>query len=120
MCPSVGRVTCLAPTLSSESFSDFDGHSDFLVGSAGCIAASCQRLLKMTNRIYDPFTSGKIIEAPEVHRIAAQAGSSSKAALAATKYGTATSSNRAAGHYSGIATAAESIRRCLKIVKKAI
>jgi 4-hydroxy-2-oxoglutarate aldolase len=101
-CASIGKLTRLAASLSPERFSIFGGQSDFLigglsVGSAGCIAAFANVFPKTITRIYDLFTSGKTIEALELHRIAALAESSCKAGIAATKYGAAICSAKAAG-----------------------
>lgn len=101
-CASVGKLTRLAASLGPERFSVFGGQSDFLigglsVGSAGCIAAFANIFPKTIKRIYDLSTSGKTTEALELQRIAAQAESSCKAGVAATKYGAAIFSAKAAG-----------------------
>ncbi len=101
-CASVGKLTRLAATLSPERFSVFGGQSDFLIGglsigSAGCIAAFANIFPKSITRIYDLYTSGKTIEALDLHRIAAQAESPCKAGIATTKYGAAIFSAKAAG-----------------------
>lgn len=68
-CASIGKLTRLAATLSSESFSIFGGQADFLigglsVGSAGCIAAFANIFPKTVSRMYRLHTSGETTEAP--------------------------------------------------------
>jgi 4-hydroxy-2-oxoglutarate aldolase len=101
-CASVGKLTRLAASLNPEQFSVFGGQSDFLigglsVGSAGCIAAFANIFPKSIANIYNLYTSGKIIEALRLHRIAALAESPCKAGIAATKFGAAIFSAKAAG-----------------------
>lgn len=101
-CGSVGKLTRLAAHLSPQRFSAFGGQSDFLVGglsvgSAGCIAAFANIFPKTITRIYDLYTSGQTTQALELQRIAAKAEGSCKAGIAATKYGVAIFSAKAAG-----------------------
>lgn len=101
-CASVGKLTRLAAHLGPQRFSAFGGQSDFLVGglsvgSAGCIAAFANIFPKTITRIYDLHTSGQTTKALELQRIAAKAEGSCKAGIAATKYGVAIFSAKAAG-----------------------
>jgi 4-hydroxy-2-oxoglutarate aldolase len=101
-CASVGKLTRLAASLSPETFSVFGGQADFLigglsVGSAGCIAAFANIFPKSVSKIYDLYTSGKTSDALNLHRVAALAESPCKVGIAATKYGAAIFSAKAAG-----------------------
>ncbi len=101
-CASVGKLTRLSAQLDPQRFSAFGGQSDFLVGglsvgSAGCIAAFANIFPKTITRIYDLYTSGQTAKALELQRIAAKAEGSCKAGIAATKYGVAIFSAKAAG-----------------------
>jgi dihydrodipicolinate synthase/N-acetylneuraminate lyase len=101
-CASVGKITRLSGTFSSEEFAIYGGQSDFLigglsVGSAGCIAAFANVFPKTVSHIYDLYKQGKTAEALELHRKAALAESPCKAGIAATKYAVAVFSAKEAG-----------------------
>ncbi|PYH88066.1 aldolase [Aspergillus ellipticus CBS 707.79] len=101
-CGSVGKITRLAATFSSEEFAVYGGQSDFLVGglaagSAGCIAAFANVLPKTAARIYALYKEGKVDEAVELQRKAALAESPCKSGIAATKYAAAVYTAPAAG-----------------------
>lgn len=102
-CASVAKITRLSATLPAETFSVFGGQSDFLLGglasgSAGCIAAFGNVFPKTIRHIYELYVSGKHAEALKLHRSAALVeGTTSKGAIAFTKFATSVTSARSAG-----------------------
>ncbi|RMZ03133.1 hypothetical protein D0862_05774 [Hortaea werneckii] len=102
-CASVAKITRLSATLPAETFSVFGGQSDFLLGglasgSAGCIAAFGNVFPKTIRHIYELYVSGKHAEALKLHRSAALVeGTTSKGAIAFTKFATSITSARSAG-----------------------
>ncbi|KAI1209627.1 aldolase [Annulohypoxylon truncatum] len=101
-CGSVAKVTRLAAELPSERFATFGGQSDFLigglsVGSAGCIAGFGNVFPKTISHVYKLYKEGKYQEALALQQKTALAEQATKAGIAATKYGVAIHTARAAG-----------------------
>ncbi|KAJ5638994.1 Aldolase-type TIM barrel [Penicillium longicatenatum] len=101
-CGSVGKITRLAGTFSTEEFATFGGQSDFLIGglaagSVGCIAAFANVFPKTASRIYALYQKGQLEEATKLQRQAALAESPIKSGIASTKYAVSCYSAVAAG-----------------------
>lgn len=94
-CGSVGKITRLSATLSSEEFATFGGQSDFLIGglaagSAGCIAAFANVFPKTASKVYALYQKGQYDEARKLQGQAALAESPIKSGIASTKFAVAT------------------------------
>jgi 2-keto-3-deoxy-L-rhamnonate aldolase len=101
-CGSVGKITRLAGTFSTEEFATFGGQSDFLIGglaagSVGCIAAFANVFPKTASRVYALYQKGQLEEATKLQRQAALAESPIKSGIASTKYAVSCYSAVAAG-----------------------
>ncbi|KAK0262536.1 hypothetical protein B0A54_17197 [Friedmanniomyces endolithicus] len=101
-CASVAKITRLAASLPSTTFSIYGGQSDFLLGglasgSAGCIAAFANVFPKTIKRIYELWVEGKQGEAMKMHRVAALAETVCKGGIAHTKFAAGSTSARSAG-----------------------
>ncbi|KAK0281612.1 hypothetical protein LTR91_003837 [Friedmanniomyces endolithicus] len=101
-CASVAKITRLAASLPSTTFSIYGGQSDFLLGglasgSAGCIAAFANVFPKTIKRIYELWVEGKQGEAMKMHRTAALAETVCKGGIAHTKFAAGSTSARSAG-----------------------
>jgi 4-hydroxy-2-oxoglutarate aldolase len=101
-CGSVGKITRLAATFSPSEFAIFGGQSDFLIGglaagSAGCIAAFANIAPRAAAEVYRLYRAGEFEKALKLQQEIALAESPCKLGIAATKYGAAISSAKAAG-----------------------
>ncbi|KAJ5662628.1 uncharacterized protein N7477_010244 [Penicillium maclennaniae] len=101
-CGSVGKITRLGATFTSDEFATLGGQSDFLIGglaagSAGCIAAFANVFPKTASRIYALYKKGQLEEAMKLQQKAALAESPIKSGIAATKYAVACYSAPSAG-----------------------
>lgn len=101
-CGSVGKITRLAATFSPSEFAIFGGQSDFLIGglaagSAGCIAAFANIAPRAAAEVYRLYRAGEFEKTLKLQQVIALADSPCKLGIAATKYGAAIFSAKAAG-----------------------
>ncbi|KAG9241417.1 dihydrodipicolinate synthetase [Calycina marina] len=101
-CGSVGKITRLSGTFSSDRFATFGGQSDFLLGglmagSAGCIAAFANVAPTTVVKVYELYKADEVEKALKLHQKAALAEGITRQSIGATKFAAAIRSAEAAG-----------------------